>query len=107
MIMREAVADAAVGGAKIPRGGAVKVCLPAVNRDPRRFEEPDRPRLDRGRSGHMGFGNGPHQCIGAALARRTVNVAISVLLREMPDFREAAPAPPLRAMPPPHLLIES
>jgi cytochrome P450 len=107
MIMREAVVDAVVGGATIPRGGAVKVCLPAVNRDPRRFDEPDRLRLDRGRSGHIGFGTGPHQCIGAALSRRTVNVAISVLLRAMPDFRAVAPAPPLRAMPPSHLVIES
>ncbi len=72
----------------------MKICLPAANRDPARFPDPDAFRLDRGAGRNIAFGAGPHHCIGAALARRSLDVAIGTLLRDMPDFRSATPALP-------------
>lgn len=60
----------------IPSGDRVVLVLLAANRDPRRFPEPERVRLDRAGAFHLSFGRGRHACIGAPLARRTVAVAL-------------------------------
>jgi cytochrome P450 len=66
---RVALADLLLGEAKIHKGQQALVVLGAANRDPARYPDPD--RLDLTRSGlpHLAFGNGPHFCVGAGLAR--------------------------------------
>jgi cytochrome P450 len=107
-IKREATEDVDIGGVTIPAQSFVQIALSAVNRDPAQFADPAELRLDRGHGRHVGFGTGPHTCIGAALARRTVRVAIATLLRELPSFRSPAGSlPPLQAGAPRRLLIEA
>jgi cytochrome P450 len=52
----------------------------AANRDPEHFEEPHRLDLARDPNPHLGFGYGPHYCLGASLARLETAVALSRLL---------------------------
>jgi cytochrome P450 len=59
----------------------------ACNRDPREFENPDELRYDRVPNRHMGFGHGPHRCLGIHLARRELRIALQVLHRKLPDYR--------------------
>jgi cytochrome P450 len=61
--------DLVLGGTRVRKGQQALIVLGAANRDPSRYPEPD--RLDLTRSGvpHLAFGNGPHFCIGAGLAR--------------------------------------
>ncbi|MEU9561933.1 MULTISPECIES: cytochrome P450 [unclassified Streptomyces] len=67
-VLRVASEDTRVGDASIRKGDAVAVWLASCNRDPAVFASPGAFRLDRG-NGHLGFGHGPHHCLGAAMTR--------------------------------------
>jgi cytochrome P450 len=80
VILRRATADVELGGQRIPAGATVALLLGSANRDERVFPEPERFRLDRGKLEHLGFGLGPHYCLGATLARMEAVAALSALL---------------------------
>ncbi len=61
--------DLVLGGVKVRKGEQALVVLGAANRDPSRHPDPDRLDLTRSGSLHLAFGNGPHFCVGAGLAR--------------------------------------
>ncbi len=70
-----------LGGFDLRPGDRLMLLWASANRDPERFEHPDELRLERPRSRqHMGFGRGPHFCIGAALARLEARVVVEELL---------------------------
>ncbi|WNG80433.1 cytochrome P450 [Mycobacterium sp. ITM-2016-00316] len=76
-----------VGGVVIKAGAPVMVLPGAVNRDPKRFENPHELRLDRKNvREHMAFGRGVHSCPGGPLARVEGRVSIERLLDRMGDI---------------------
>ncbi len=91
MISRVTREDVIVSGTVIPAGETVSLCIAAANRDPAHFAEPDTLSLRRSPNKHLSMGAGPHQCIGAALGRMEMRVALEVLLKEWPEFRETRP----------------
>ncbi|MFI5618580.1 cytochrome P450 [Streptomyces sp. NPDC051567] len=68
-VLRVATEDCTVGGQRIRKGDPVVAWLSAANRDERLFADPHTFRPDRKPNRHLGFGTGPHHCLGAALAR--------------------------------------
>jgi len=79
---------ATVGGVDIPAGTTVMVLNGAANRDPRRFDHPDRFVADRVNARqHLAFGHGIHTCPGAPLARAEGRVSLERLLDRMTDIR--------------------
>ena len=56
------------------------------NRDESVFERADEVLLDRDPNRHMAFGLGAHRCLGSTLARRQIQVALSAILRRLPDY---------------------
>jgi cytochrome P450 len=80
-VVRRTTGAAHLAGVEIPAGAHVFLSILAANRDPARFEEPGRLRLDRGRNAHLAFSGGPHHCIGAGLARQIVAGALGCLAR--------------------------
>ncbi|MBP7564892.1 MAG: cytochrome P450, partial [Burkholderiaceae bacterium] len=88
---RRATCDVMVGGASLPAGTLVTLCIGAANRDPAQFAEPDRLDLARTDNRHLAFGFGIHQCAGLSLARLEGRVAIGRFLQRFPDYRLTAP----------------
>jgi cytochrome P450 len=83
---RVAVTDIAIGDAQIESGDLIVLVLAAANRDPERFESPDRLDVSRSDNPHLGLGHGAHFCLGAGLARAEASIALGSLLRRIPDF---------------------
>jgi cytochrome P450 len=77
---RKALTDLDVHGIDVRAGEEVVTLLGAANRDPRKFDDPE--RFDVGRAGPapMSFGAGIHYCLGAALARAEGHVVFDRLL---------------------------
>ncbi|MDT7843403.1 cytochrome P450 [Streptomyces justiciae] len=88
---RTALEDVQLNGQLIKAGQAVMVSLTAANRDPHRFDDPDRLDLSRTPGGQVAFGYGVHQCLGRQLARTEMRVAFLALLRRFPTLRLAVP----------------
>ena len=51
-----------------------------------RFPDPDQFNLDRETNAHLGFGAGPHRCLGSNLARMELRVGLEQVLARMPDY---------------------
>jgi cytochrome P450 family 142 subfamily A polypeptide 1 len=85
---RTATCDTALGGQAIAAGERILLLYPSANRDADEFPEPDAFRVDRNPV-HLGFGLGPHFCLGANLARMEMRVAFEELLRRFPDMEYA------------------
>jgi cytochrome P450 len=98
-LTRRTTRDVELSGTLIPEGSVVIVRYGSGNRDESQFPEPERFDITRPNLGtHMAFGNGPHFCVGAALARQEMSSAFAALLTRLEDIRIAAPLPdPLHA----------
>jgi cytochrome P450 len=66
---RVALDDLVLGGVSVRAGQQALVVLGSANRDPARHPDPDRLDLTRTGPPNLAFGNGPHFCVGAGLAR--------------------------------------
>ena len=71
----------------IPAGEPIAVVYASANRDPDVFDEPDTFRLARDNiKDSIAFGRGPHACVGAALARLELRIALEEILAAAPRF---------------------
>lgn len=75
-----------VAGTTIPEGEKVLLFLAAANRDPRRWDDPDRFDIRRQSAGHVGFGYGIHQCVGQMVARMEAEVLLRALTQRVASF---------------------
>ena len=77
-----------LGGKRIPKGESVLCLLGSANHDPAVYpDQPERLDITRPNVKPLSFGGGIHFCLGAQLARIEAEVAISTLLRRLPDLR--------------------
>ncbi|HEY8532650.1 MAG TPA: cytochrome P450 [Micromonospora sp.] len=81
-------------GCPMKKGDVVWLGLAQANHDPRKFPNPmtydlSRPNLNQ----HLGFGAGPHRCLGMHLARHELVVAIEEWHRVIPDYELATDEP--------------
>jgi cytochrome P450 len=81
MLPRVANTDVTVGGVEIPAGSVVMVMYGCANRDDAKYPEAHRFDVRRSNSRtHLAFGQGPHFCVGAALARSEGRIGFETLL---------------------------
>jgi cytochrome P450 len=71
---------------KLKEGDRILMLYGGANRDPRVFTDPDVLDLTRSPNPHLGFGIGPHFCLGANLARMEVTTVFQELLTRLPDI---------------------
>ncbi|MFT4099124.1 MAG: cytochrome P450 [Rhodoblastus sp.] len=77
--------DTELHGQQMKAGDFVCLAYGSGNRDERKFENADAYDLARKPRGHLGFGGGVHACLGSAIARMAVKIA-------MEEFHKAVPA---------------
>lgn len=92
---RKATRDIEVQGCPIKKGDMVFVPLNAANRDDAAFEDAQTVKIDRHPNNHIGFGAGPHRCLGSHLARRELKIALEEWHERIPDYRLADDCPEL------------
>ncbi len=63
-------------------GGRIGLCWASANREERFFPEPDRFQADRNPNPHVGFGFGPHNCLGAPHARLLLRTLFRILAEQ-------------------------
>ncbi|MEU2836837.1 cytochrome P450 [Streptomyces sp. NPDC007076] len=90
-VPRAALEDIEIDGTVIRAGEGVMLMLSTANRDAGMFPDGDRLDLTRDTRHHLAFSFGPHQCLGQALARAELQIALPTLLRRLPGLRLATP----------------
>ncbi|HEY7107081.1 MAG TPA: cytochrome P450 [Acidimicrobiia bacterium] len=93
---RLVVEDVELCGVDIPAGAVVEMVLGSANRDPGRWDEPERFDPYRVPKPNLGFAGGPHVCLGMHVARAEMFVAMSAVLDRLPNLRLDPEAPGAR-----------
>jgi cytochrome P450 len=70
-------------------GELLSLSFLAANRDPEVWDDPDRIDFGRAQGPAFTFGHGAHYCLGAALARAELEVALPLLARRWPGLETA------------------
>lgn len=83
---RYARADTELLGMPVQRGKAVMALLAAGNLDPAVFDDPLTLDLARRPNRHLGWGWGPHLCLGLHLAKAEAEIALQQLLARWPGL---------------------
>jgi cytochrome P450 len=78
-----------LAGISLPAGAKVMVSFAGANRDPRRWEQPDRFDIRRKVAGHMGYGTGVHNCVGQVIARMEGEAVLRALAGRVRSWRLA------------------
>jgi cholest-4-en-3-one 26-monooxygenase len=95
---RTALTDVPLGGVTIKKGQRVVLSYRSANFDDDVFDDPFRFDILRSPNPHVSFGGtGAHYCMGANLARLTVNLMFEALADAMPDLKALAPPERLRS----------
>lgn len=88
-VAREVVADTEFRGVLMKAGDMVLTPTSMAAIDEREYPDPLAIDFDRANKRSLVFGSGPHQCIGAFLARTEIRVFLREWLARIPDFRIA------------------
>ncbi|GLE52192.1 cytochrome P450 [Mycobacterium montefiorense] len=76
---RTTTCDVEIGGVSISVGTKILLLVGAANRDPRRWDEPEKFDVMRNAAGHLSFGVGIHGCVGQVLARLEAESVLTAL----------------------------
>lgn len=83
---RVMTADVELEGMTIPAGSRVGMCFGSANRDPSRWDNPDKFDIFREFQSHLGFGMGPHRCLGMDVAKQEMITALNALMDRYPNM---------------------
>jgi cholest-4-en-3-one 26-monooxygenase len=88
---RTAAERVVLHGQTIEPGDRVAIMYTSANFDPEIFPDPERFDLTRSPNPHVAFGSGRHVCLGAAVARLEIKVALQELLARTTDIKQLGP----------------
>jgi cytochrome P450 len=81
-----AMAEVKLHDRLISRGEVVIPIVDVANRDPDVFPDADEFCPERSPNPHLGFGHGPHRCVGMSFARVELQVGLRVLLSGLDEL---------------------
>src|SRR5947209_19816274 len=85
---RTANQDTELAGVQIKKGQRLVMFYRSANFDEEVFEDPHAFNILRNPNPHVGFGGtGAHYCIGANLAKMTINIIFNAVADQMPDLK--------------------
>jgi cytochrome P450 len=89
-IFRKATTDTELAGVPIAADSHLMLAYASANRDPDVFADPDHlnPERENAKT-HLGFGQGPHFCLGASLARAEARIGLDSLIARLDGLRYA------------------
>jgi cytochrome P450 len=90
LMARVPTASVTLHGRTIPPNCMLWISLLSVNRDERRFPDPDVFDIHRTDRHHLSFGHGIHYCLGAALGKQEATIVINTLLERFPQVRRSS-----------------
>jgi cholest-4-en-3-one 26-monooxygenase len=95
---RTALEDTELSGVPIKKGQRVVMFYRSANFDEDVFDDPYSFNILRDPNPHVGFGGtGAHFCIGANLARMTIDLMFNAIADQMPDLTPISPPERLRS----------
>ena len=95
---RTALEDYELSGVQIKKGQRVVMVYRSANFDEEVFEDPFTFNILRNPNPHVGFGGtGAHYCVGANLARMTIDLMFNAIADAMPDLESAGKPERLRS----------
>lgn len=83
---RTTTEDVVISGCPIPAGEKVQFGIASANHDETAFEYPDEVIIDRRPNRHLGFGAGPHRCVGSHLGKLAVRIGLEEFLAAVGHF---------------------
>lgn len=95
-LLREVARDTNIAGQPVKAGDYVVVAVQSANRDTDLYPDGDRLDVGRASGAHLGFGHGPHQCVGQQLARLELSTVLATVPRRIPSLRLAVPFDEIR-----------
>lgn len=75
----------------LPAGARVVVLFGAANLDERRFADPESFDLHRQSSVQLGWGNGPHTCVGLHLAKLEMHALLNAMVPRVAEIEAGSP----------------
>jgi cholest-4-en-3-one 26-monooxygenase len=97
LVRRTALTDTELAGQPIAAGDKVVAFLASANRDEDVFTAPHQFDIGRDPNPHLGFGGGPHFCLGRHLAALELQVLLAALARKTPGIRPGGEVSRLRS----------
>jgi cytochrome P450 len=89
MAGRIAMKDVKIDGYVIPAGARCGLMFAAANRDPRKWDDPERFDIRRDLRGQLGWGYGIHSCVGRTLAQLEADALFGALIERIDRFEPA------------------
>jgi len=95
---RTALEDTELSGVQIKKGQRLVMFYRSANFDEEVFDDPDKFDIMRNPNPHVGFGGtGAHYCIGANLAKMTIDLIFNAVADHMPDLTPVSAPERLRS----------
>jgi cytochrome P450 len=77
-------------GVMVPPDTKVLMMAASANRDPRKWDDPDRFDINRKSAGHVAFGTGIHACVGQMVARLELEMILTAIVSRVRHIEIAA-----------------